>query len=181
MNRFAFRRILPIVQLVLWMILEISQRFPTERFDWATAWRVFGNVNWPAARLAMTVNYHLRSVLQILADLPGFFYLLLGSSLILQWYAVGLWLDRRLGLSHRRELSWPSWVRHGIAWASLAVALASSVVSYEAYLKSHPKGRHLDLSMLCWSALAAIASLVEVYSAYRRRNSGPSQNLGPAT
>jgi len=167
MNRIALRRILPMVQILLWIIMSIAWRFPTDRLDLSTPTRIFEALTWPGASIGLLCLNYLRLHAPTITNFPGAWVTILTAFMAGQWYLVGLWFDRRLGLAPMRENRWPVALRHLVMWVLFTGLIVLLEISRRNYLESPLKVKRFYLYLVVWSALAALASLFEVWRSHR--------------
>lgn len=168
-QRIAFRRILPVVDLACGGILIVLSRLPTDRLDLWCANRWFEVLNWPGAAASFTLLATLSSHAPRIADIPGLGVVQLTAFLALQWYLVGLWVDRRLRLAPRRDEAWPK-KRRQLFYLGLVVVFAMLCVHHlQGYPEAHRKIKHLALSLVVWSGIATMAYAVELFESFQAK------------
>jgi hypothetical protein len=178
MRSIAFRRILPIVQLALFvaLVLVSYEQDRLRRAEWenTNGWNI-GALR-PPFPMEVCVAINAPALFVALAslvvlDLTGSdtdsevaVLIVGGISVALLWYVVGLWIDRRLGLvaapperlhgSLRRVLGWTVW---GI------LVCATAVFSYAMlYRDAMPHARSFGISLAGWIWFLAMVTLLQL-------------------
>jgi hypothetical protein len=178
MRCIAFRRILPIVQLALFVALVLvsyeQDRLRRAERENTNGWYI--EALGPPFPMEVCVAINAPALLVALAplvvlDLTGSdtdsevaLLIVGGISVALFWYVVGLWIDRRLGLvaapperlhgSLRRVLGWTVW---GI------LVCATAVFSYAMlYRDAMPHARTFGISLAAWTWFLAMVTLLQL-------------------
>lgn len=192
MRSIAFRRILPIVQLALfvalvlvsfeqdrlrrverentngWYIEELGPPFPME---------VCVAINAPALFVALAPLVVL-DLTGSATDSEVAVLIVGGISVALLWYVVGLWIDRRLGLVAAPPKRLPGPFRRVFAWAVWAILVgATAMFSYALYGGAMPHARSSGISLAGWIWFLAIVYLLQLlrWRALAREESSTSQ------
>ena len=147
MKRITFRRTLPLIMfalsLALWLVgqaqlqahlADREARFPGWTFwdsyqplllHWCIAlnFPVFLATVLPIVFLEIYGFVEIENLLQNGEIVPGFLVIPAGVMVAVLWYAVGLWIDRRLGLAKTPPARKPAVVRRVLAWVGLVLCL----------------------------------------------------------
>lgn len=178
MRCIAFRRILPIVQLALFVAL-ILVSYEQDRLRRVESENTIGwdlEAMGPLFPMEVCLAINAPAVFVALApivvlDLTGSdtvsrvaLLIVGGISVALLWYVVGLWIDRRLGLVAAPPERLPGTLRGVFGWTIWGILVcATAVFSYAMlYRDAMPHARTFGTALAAWTWFLAVVALLQL-------------------
>lgn len=158
MRKFGFRRILPAIQVSLFILLSVTRLLVEEPSFLQPIWRLYEAINLPV----LVVVGVFREQIGWFSPVPEIVDLLAAAVLVVAlWYHIGLWLDRRLGLEPPRDYL-PDTLGRAVGWLVLLIAVVVSLFLLVSFVSRPSIAGASRLPVAAWCGFGAVVVALKI-------------------